>query len=191
MDKMLTTGDALVERMTSDLRDRAEREVEIVRRMGALALRLDAERHRFAAKGLVLAFHVGQHPRLYILRRDHSAWATVWFCYNHFRLETERKSRRGNNVSAAMRVLSSDLELAAQLVLAMVSADDLPLGTGYEDRHLMSMDELARSELFRSCRRPLRQQSNFTRTRDHIVSDAPVEVVPAQRGRAWWQRLFS
>ena len=191
MDKPMATGDALVERMTSDLRERAEREVEIVRCMGALALRLDRERQRFAAKGLELAFHVGQHPRLYILRHNQSAWATIWFCHNHFRLETERKSRRGNNVSAALRELSSDLELAAQLVLAMVSADDLPLGTGYKDRHLMSMDELARSELFRSCRRPLRQQSKVTRTRDHIVSDAPAEVVPGQRGRSLWQRLFS
>ena len=184
MDRSLSSGDPLAEHMSAEIRTRAEKEIASVRGVGLLALRLDAERHRFAAKGLVLAFCPGVHSRLYILRRDHSLWAHIWFCYDQFRLETERTSRRGNHVPLEMRRLSGDVELSARLVLEMVKNDRLPLGTGYKDRHLLSMRDLARSVVFKNRGRRLLAPAR------KCSAGVILEAVPGRDRRPWWHRLL-
>lgn len=120
--------------------------VEANTKLAAFAARLHARRHHFRKHGLVLAFRpTGSHPAIYLLRPDHSAWASIWWCGDGFLLWAHRASSIDDDYQTykVMDVtLTADLDAAERCLLHLLDSNRLFLGNYFLPADLIPLDRV-------------------------------------------------
>lgn len=175
-------------RRERDLED--ARAVEMAYKLAAFAERLFRHRHLFERHGLLLAVApFGKYPAIYIIKRDHSAHANVWWCHDSLRLESSRRVPGGDTVPLMEVTLSADPDLAEDCLLRLLKSGALLLGDGYLPGDLLPLDRF-RTSLVPADAPPTIETGIVPRTAatprriDRLV---PVPLEPKTR-RSWWRR---
>ena len=132
------------------VRQDAERQLEHARAieqaytLAALAKRLHGHRKLFARHNLFLAFKPEEkYPALYIVKRDHSAWARIWWCVDALRLDASSAHSSTDWYEVMDVRLTANLDFAEKCLLGMVERDELRFGNAYLPGDLHELDRVS------------------------------------------------
>ena len=150
-DLTLSLTDATLARIDAEDRLRHARNAEHAHKLVDLARRLHARAREFRRNDLFLAFHLNAGaPALYLVRRDHTAWCRVWWCWNAFRLDADDPPWTDCSFSRVERMkrdLSGDPEIAERAILEILNRGQLVLGRAYLPGDLLTIDDRLFREL--------------------------------------------
>lgn len=138
---MTAMDDARRARAEAQARFEEAKALEGLTALAGLAERLLGYKHLLDRHGLYLALHRdAKHPAIYLLKRDHSAWARIWFCYDGLRLDADRRDSAGGSQRAFERELTADVDLAAACLVRLLESNGLTLGNWYLPGDLLPID---------------------------------------------------